>query len=327
MDKALTRNEVRLRRGSSLRERLIRAGLGGVVLLFAVPGLLTWDWTEHLPRLTALLALPLGGFLIIGAALESNVAWIITGEGILIGEQRPLGRVRKRLIVRDDVSGIELRRARIANPYHFSLGCRLASGDLLVSPALPDITRVNETGALVARLLGVRQIAPIDNPLEAARAEMRLGKPINPGRGRAVRIAVLIVAIASSLLFAAAAWQRDMLSAQAIVLWSLGLLLALGFYKYAHWLAGTSWIIRHGEVCVERITLNGRYRIDRIRRDDVESVEIEKGTSKGDRHVIAIRLRSGDRFRSPDITGEDQTRAVHAEIVRRFGISSRAPSP
>jgi len=119
-------------------------------------------------------------------------------------------------------------------------------------------------------------------------------------------------------LFAAAAWQTDMLSALAIVLWSLGLLVALGFYKYAHRVAGNSWIIRHGEVCAERITLNGRYRADSIRRGDVASVDIETGTAKGDRHAITIRLRNGQRFRSPDITGEDQTHAVRAEIMRRL---------
>ena len=318
MDKALTQDEVRLRKGSSLRDRLFRASVGGLVLLFAIPGIVTWDWSEHLPSLTALLALPLGGFLVIVAAIESNVAWIITGDGIMIGEQRPLGRVRKRLIRRDDVAGLQLRRAHIANPYHFNLACRLASGDVLISPPLPDITRVNATVAMVARLLGVRQIATIDNPLEATHAEMRLGKPVNPGRGPAVLMAVVAVACVCGLLFAAAAWQTDMVSALAIVLWSLGLLVALGFYKYAHRVAGNSWIIRHGEVCAERIALNGRYRTDSIRRGDVASVDIETGTAKGDRHAITIRLRNGQRFRSPDITGEDQTHAVRAEIMRRL---------
>jgi hypothetical protein len=78
MDMALTQDEVRLRKGSSLRDRLFRASVGVLVLLFAIPGIVTWDWAEHLPSLTALLALPLGGFLVIVAAIESNVAWIIT---------------------------------------------------------------------------------------------------------------------------------------------------------------------------------------------------------------------------------------------------------
>jgi hypothetical protein len=323
MDRAATRDEVRLRKGSSLKDRLFRASLGVLVLLFAVPGIVTWDWADQLPSLTALLALPLGGFLIVVAALESNVAWIITSDGIMIGEQRPLGHVRKRLIRADDVVELQLRKASIANPYHFSIACKLASGELLISPPLPDVTRVNETSAMVARLLGLPGIAAVDNPLEATKAAMRLGKPVKPARGRAVRICVALVAIVCALLFAAALWQDDVFSAQAIVLGSLGLIVALGFTKYAHRLAGTCWIIRHGEIRVERIALSGRYRTDTIGGGDVESIDIERGNSKGDRHVITIRLRTGPRFRSPDIAGDDQAGAIRAEIIRRLKIESR----
>ena len=326
MNTAATRDEVRLRKGSSLKDRLFRASLGVVVLLFAVPGIVTWDWADQLPSLTALLALPLGGFLIVVAALESNVAWIITRDGIVIGEQRPLGHVRKRVIRREDVAGLQLRRASIANPYHFSLACKLASGDLLISPPLPDVTRVNVTSAMVARLLGLPDVAAVDNPLEATKAAMRLGKPVKPERGLLVRIGVVLAAVACGLLFAAALWQDDMFSAQAIVLGSLGLIVIFGFYKYAHRLAGRCWIIRRGEVRVERIALSGRYCTDTMTGDDVDSIDIEKGTSKGDRHVITIRLHSGQRFRSPDITGEDQANAIRAEIIRRLGMESRRNS-
>jgi len=322
MDTAATRDEVRLRKGSSLKDRLIRAGLGVFVLLLAVPGIVAWDWADQLPSLTALLALPLGGFLVIVAALESNVAWIITRDGIVIGEQRPLGHVRKRLIRKDDVAEVQVRRTNIANPYHFSIACRLASGNVLISPPLPDVTRVNVTSAMVARLLGLPDIAAVDNPLEATKAEMRLGKPVNPERGRAVLMCVVAVAVLCGLLFAAALWQDDVFSAQAIVLGSLGLIVALGFTKYAHRLAGRCWIIRHGAARIERIALNGRYRTHTIRSGDVSSIDIERGNSKGDKHVITIRLRTGERFRSPDITGEDQANAVRAEIIRRLAIAS-----
>jgi hypothetical protein len=125
------------------------------------------------------------------------------------------------------------------------------------------------------------------------------------------------------VIFAAALWQDDMFSAQAIVLWSLGLVVILGFAKYAHRLAGRCWRIRHGGVRVERIALSGGYRTDIIRSGDVDSIDIERGNSKGDRHVIAIKLRSGQRFRSPDITGEDQANAVRAEIIRRLEIATQ----
>jgi hypothetical protein len=322
MDKTATQHEVRLRKGSSLKDRLIRAGLGVFVLLFAVPGLVSWNWAHQLPNLAVLFALPLGGFLLAVAAFERNVAWIITPNGILIGEQRPPGRVRKTFIPNGELSHIDVRKGGIANPFSYTLACRLASGDVLISPPLPDVTRVNETSATVARLLGLEDIAAVDNPLEATKAELRLGKPIKPARGRLVRISVALVAATCGLLFAAAFWQGDMFSERAIVLWSLGLMVALGFYKYAHRLASTSWIICHGEVRVERIALNGQHRADTIRSGDVESFEIERGNSKGDRHVITITLRNGDRFRSPDIAGEDQASAVRAEIIRRLQLES-----
>ncbi len=326
MDTAATQDEVRLRKGSSLKDRLIRAGLGVFVLLLAVPGIAAWDLAERLPSLAALLALPLGGFLLGVAAFEKNVAWIITRNGILIGEQRPLGAVRKTFIRNGDLSQIELHKGSIASHSSFTLVCRLASGGLLISPPLPDVTRVNATSATVARLLGLPGIAPVDNPLEAAKAEMRLGKPIRPERGWQVLISVAVVASVCAFLFAAAFLQGDMFSERAIVLWSLGLLLAFGFYKYAHRLAGTCWIIRHGEVRVERIALNGRHRADTISSGEIETIAIEKGRSKGDRHAITIGLRTGERFRSPDITGEDQASAVRAEIIRRLQIESRENS-
>jgi hypothetical protein len=84
MDAAANPDEVRLRNGSSLRERFIQAGSGAVVLLIIVPGLLTWA-SGGRPFVPALWVLPLGLFLIGFAALERNVAWIITRDGILIG--------------------------------------------------------------------------------------------------------------------------------------------------------------------------------------------------------------------------------------------------
>ena len=154
MDMAANPDEVRLRKGSSLRERLIWAGGGALVLLILVPGLLTWA-SGGPPLVAAFLAVPVGLFLIGVAALERNVAWIITRDGILIGEQRPFGQVRKRQIDNHDIADVCVRRNRFSAPRSFSLVCRLVSGNVLISPPLPDITRVNETGATVAQLLGL----------------------------------------------------------------------------------------------------------------------------------------------------------------------------
>ena len=77
-------DEVRLRKGSSLSERLVWAGSGAAVLLLVVPGLLTWA-SGGPPMAAAFWAVPLGLFLIGIAVFESNVAWIITRDGIVIG--------------------------------------------------------------------------------------------------------------------------------------------------------------------------------------------------------------------------------------------------
>ena len=98
----------------------------------------------------AFLAAPLGLFLIGVAALERNVAWIITPAGIMIGEQRPLWPVRKRMINHHDIADIRVRKNKLSYPASFSVACSLASGEVLISPPLPDITRVNETAAAVA---------------------------------------------------------------------------------------------------------------------------------------------------------------------------------
>ena len=142
MDAAANPDDVRLRKGSSLRQRLVWAGSGALVLLIVVPGLLTW--ASGGPPLAAVFwAVPLGLFLIGVAVLERNVAWIITPDGILIGEQRPLGQVHKRMIGSHDIADVRVRKNKFSYPASFSLTCKLASGDVLISPPLPDITRVN----------------------------------------------------------------------------------------------------------------------------------------------------------------------------------------
>ena len=71
--------------------------------------------------------------------------------------------------------------------------CRLASGDVLISPPLPDITRVNETAATVAGLLGLPNVDPVDNPLDAGTSEITLGSPVSLYVGRIVRMAVPVL--------------------------------------------------------------------------------------------------------------------------------------
>src|SRR6201988_4222325 len=220
MDAAANPDDVRLRKGSSLRQRLVWAGSGGLVLLIVVPGLL--PWASGGPPLAAVFwAVPLGLFLIGVAALESNVAWIITPDGILIGEQRPLGQVRKRLIRNPDIADVRVRENKFSYPASFSLACSLASGEVLISPPLPDITRVNETSATVAQLLGLPDAAPVDNPLDAGNAEITLGSPARADFGRMIRMIAPVLAGLCALPFLVAFWIGESELA-------LGFLLPLG---------------------------------------------------------------------------------------------------
>jgi hypothetical protein len=322
---AATPDDVRLRKGSSLKERLIRAGSGVVVLVIAVPGFLTWTGADSLPGITAFFALPLGCFLIGGAALERNVAWIVTRAGIMIGEQRPLGGVRKRLIKTAAIASLHVRRNRLTYPASFSLVCRLASGDVLVSPPLPDVTRINETCAAVARLLGRSDVAPVDNPLDASNAEIRLGSSISFDHIRQLRQAIAVLAGLGSLPLAIALLSGS-LPWTGGGLWALGLLVALVLHRYAYLMIGKSWVIRQGEISIQRIAPNGRPAAQTIRGSDVEAVELGRSkldddkSGDGTSFTIKIRLRGGKTLRSPTSHDEDQARAVRAEIVRRLGL-------
>jgi hypothetical protein len=325
MDRVATPDEVRLRKGSSLKERLIRAASGALVLLIAIPGLIGWVSGGPQLALAAIWALPLGGFLIGVAALERNVAWIITRSGILIGKQRPLGPVRRRLISNDDIASLHVRKNRLAYPASFSLACRLASGDVLISPPLADITRVNETCATVARLLGRADAILVDNPLDAANAEIRLGSSIGFDHVQKIRDGIVVLTGLCSLPLAIALLSGG-LSWIGAGIWALGLLVAFVLHRSAHLMIGKSWVIRQGEISIERIALDGRPSAQTIRGSDVEAVDLGRNQSEedGTSFTIKIRLRTGKTLRSPTNHDEEQARAVCAEIIRRLGLPRSA---
>lgn len=320
MDAAANPDEVRLRKGASLRERLLRAGSGAVLLLILVPGLLTWA-SGGRPLIAAFWAAPLGFFLIGVAALERNVAWIITRDGILIGEQRPLGQVHKRMIGVHDIADARVRKNRLSYPASFSLACRLASGDVLISPPLPDITRVNETAATIAELLGLPDAAPVKNPFDAENAEITLGSPVSHYFGRAIRMVAPVLASLCALSFFIAFWIGESELALGFLL-PLGVIVAFAFYRYAHRFTGAFWTIRHGEVRIERIRWNGRTSAETIRPADIAAIEVDKPDPKHGSCTISIRLHTGQIFRSPTRHDENGARAVRAEIIRRL---NRAP--
>jgi len=317
MDAAANPDEVRLRKGSSLRERFVQAGSGAAISLILVPGLITWA-SGGRPFVPALWALPIGLFVIGVAALKRNVAWIITQDGILIGEQRPLGRVRKRVISKHDIADVRVRENRFSYPSSFSLACRLASGHVLISPPLPDITRVNETAATIAGLLGLPDAAPIDNPLDAGNAEITLGSPVSSDFGRVIRMTVPVVAGLCALPFLITFWIGKWELALGLLL-PLGFLVAFALYRYAHRLVGgTFWIIRHGEIHIERIALNGEPSSETIRANNVAAIEVGEIDAEDRTCTIRVRLHTGQTFRCPTKQDENGARALRAEIIRRL---------
>ena len=103
----------------------------------------------------------------------------------------------------------------------------------------------------------------------------------------------------------------------------VGAIAAFGVYRYANLVTGAFWIIREGDIRVERLWGDGTPRADHIEGHDVKTITVERrGRSEDEHCIVAIRLRSGRRFRSPRIGSRTEARAVGAEIVRRLGIAA-----
>ena len=317
MDTVANESEVRLRKGTSLNERLVLAGIAVILCLIALPGL------AHLANdrwlgIAALFAL-LFGCLLLGAALfDRNVVWIITPGEILIGEQRPFGKLHRRLIRDHELSGMRLRKS-IGKSVEFSLVFETESGNLITSPPLPDVTQVHETAVRISRLLRLPDPEPAENPLDAVNAGIRLGKPINPKRVRGLKVIIVLLAGVLSIPFIRALWD-DQLSPFGIAVWSLGAIVAFVLLRSLNRMSAC-WIVHDGAIRIERLSWRGTTEVETIGGDDVEAVDVESGGRKDSLYVITIRLRTGKKIRSPALAGKDQTRAVQAEIIRRLGLN------
>src|SRR3569833_1181876 len=282
MDAAANENEVRLRKGTSLNERLVLAGIAIVVCLIALPGLAHLAHDQWL-GIAALFAL-LFGCLLLGAALfDRNVVWIVTAGEILIGEQRPFGKLHRRSIRDDELSQMRLRRS-IGKSVEFTLVFETGSGDTLTSPPLPDITQVQSTTTQIARLLQLPAPELAENPLDAANAAIRLGTPISSKR-----------------------------------LWAFGALVAFLLIRHLYRASGY-WVVRDGGLTIERLSLKGTIETIAVGGEDVADIDAESGGRRGSHYALAIRLHSGRKIRSPVLVGREQTRAVQAEITRRLGL-------
>jgi hypothetical protein len=317
MDDATTSNDVRLREGSSIAQRLVMAGSAAAVALCFTPGLFTHDALEVIISVVALLA----GAAFVGAVmLAPAVVWIITPDEILIGQQRPFGKLRTRIVGKDDITGLQVPGSKTAKT-RFQLAFTLASGERLTSPPLSDVTHVHETVARIAAQFGVADVEAPSNPLDASNPEMRLGDPVEPFSGRDIRIAALIVVALSAAPYAYRLWRGLSPGPVDIMLLPLGAVAAFAVYRFANLVTGAFWIIRQGDIRVERLWGDGQPRADHIEGHDVKAITVERrGRSEDEHCIVVIRLQSGGRFRSPRIGSRNEARAVAAEIVRRLGI-------
>ncbi|SFN84089.1 hypothetical protein SAMN05216330_101717 [Bradyrhizobium sp. Ghvi] len=321
MDDATASNDIRLREGSSIAQRLVVAGSAAAVALCFTPGLFTHDVLEIIIAVIALLA----GAAFVGAVmLTPAVVWIITPEQILIGRQRPFGKLQARVVAKDDIRGLRVPGSKTAKA-RFQLAFTLASGERLISPPLADVTHVHETVTRIAAQFDVPDVEAPINPLDASNPEMRLGDPVEPFSRRDIGIAALIVVALSVAPYAYRLWRGLQPQWIDYTLLPLGVIAAFGVYRFANLLTGAFWIVREGDIRIERLWGNGQPRTDQIEGRDVKAVTVERrGRSEDEHCIVVIRLRSGRRFRSPRIGSRVEARAVGAEIVRRLGIGAEA---
>lgn len=133
MNDATTSNDIRLREGSSIAQRLVVAGSAAAVALCFTPGLFTHDVLEIIISVVALLA----GAAFVGVVmLAPAVVWIITPAEILIGKQRPFGKLQTRIVAKEDITGLQVPGSKTAKA-RFQLAFTLASGERLTSPPSP----------------------------------------------------------------------------------------------------------------------------------------------------------------------------------------------
>ncbi|MCP1761883.1 hypothetical protein [Bradyrhizobium japonicum] len=321
MADATTSTDIRLREGASIAQRLVMSGFAAAVALCFTPGLFTHDTLEVIVSVAALFV---GAAFVVGIMLAPAVVWIITPNEILIGQQRPFGKLRIRVVAKDDIRGLQVPGSKRAKA-RFQLAFTLASGERLTSPPISDVTHVRDTVARIAAQFDVPDVESPVNPLDASNPEMRLGEPLEAFSARDIRIVALIAVALSAVPYAYKLWRGWPPSHVDILLLPLGAIAAFAVYRYANLVTGAFWIIRESDIRVERLWGDGTPRADHIEGYDVKTITVDRrGRSEDEHCIVTIRLRSGRRFRSPRIGSRIEARAVGTEIVRRLGIAQES---
>ena len=318
MDDTTSSTDIRLREGSSIAQRLIMAGCAAAVALCFTPGLFTRDTLEIIISVAALLV---GAGFVIGIMMAPAVVWIITPNEILIGKQSPFGKLRTRVVPKEDISGLQVPGSKRVKA-RFQLAFTLASGERLTSPPISDVTHVRDTVARIATQFGVPNVEAPSNPVDASNPEMRLGEPLEPFPARDIRILALIAVALCAVPYAYKLWRGLPPGPVDITLLPVGAIAAFAVHRYANLVTGAFWIIRQGDIRVERLWGDGTPRADHIEGRDVKTITVERrGRSEDEHCIVVIRLHSRRRFRSPRIGSRLEARAVATEIVRRLGIA------
>ncbi|MGY4449553.1 hypothetical protein ACVWZR_004213 [Bradyrhizobium sp. i1.3.1] len=261
MDDATTSTDIRLREGASIAQRLVMSGFAAAVALCFTPGLFTHDTLEVIVSVAALLV---GAAFVVGIMLAPAVVWIITPNEILIGQQRPFGKLRTRVVAKDDIRGLQVPGSKRAKA-RFQLAFTLASGERLTSPPISDVTHVRDTVARIAAQFDVPDVESPVNPLDASNPEMRLGDPLEAFSARDIRIVALIAVALSAVPYAYKLWRGWPPSHVDILLLPLGAIAAFAVYRYANLVTGAFWIIRESDIRVERLWGDGTPRADTYR--------------------------------------------------------------
>ena len=321
MDDTTTNSDIRLREGSSIAQRLVMAGFAAAVALCFTPGLFTRDIMEIIISVVALLV---GAGFVVGIMMAPAVVWIITRDEILIGQQRPFGKLQTRIVAKDQISGLRVPGSKRVKA-RFQLAFTLASGERLTSPPISDVTHVHDTVARSAEHFGVPDVEAPSNPLDASNPEMRLGDPLEPFPARDIRIVAFIALVLCAVPYAYKLWRGLPPGPVDIVLLPIGAIAAFAVHRYANVVTGAFWIIRPTDIRVERLWGDGSLRADHIEGRDVKTITVERrGRSEDEHCIVVIRLHSGPRFRSPRIGSRLEARAVATEIVRRLGIAAES---
>ncbi len=177
--------------------------------------------------------------------------------------------------------------------------------------------------ARIAAQFDVPDVEAPANPLDASNPEMHLGDPVEPFSARDIRIVALIVATLSAVPYAYRLWRGLSPGPIDLMLLPIGAIAAFAVYRFANLVTGAFWIIRQRDIRVERLSGDGKPRADHIKGHDVKTITVERrGRSEDEHCIVVIRLRSGQRFRSPRIGSRNEARAVATEIVRRLGIAA-----